>query len=317
MGDVISVSVSFNHGYARPALVCLHSAVATLPRGCHAEIYAQVEGEPEWFESALRRSLAGSAASWALHRIPFDPARFAGARDPGRLSPLAYGRLLAAELGAQTKRILLIDVDTWVRESLLELWRADLGDAVVGAVTDWGMPTLPDHLVPHCPHAHDAGRPPKYFNSGVMLVDLAKWTALDVKARAMEFLLNHSELSFYADQCALNVALDGRWHDLPDRWNFQCAQYPSREPRAVKWQNAAIVHFQGNRKPWDPYFSRSAVSRAYFKAAAAVGIRGWRPGGLEYAAAAWQRHSPAFGYRLQQARKRLQRAIFTRRFGAS
>ena len=71
------------------------------------------------------------------------------------------------ELLPEVERVLYLDVDTLALDDLAPLWRTDLGDAYVGAVTNVFQP---DHLF----HAAELGiRPEDYFNSGVLLLDLA------------------------------------------------------------------------------------------------------------------------------------------------
>ncbi|MFQ3577706.1 MAG: glycosyltransferase, partial [Verrucomicrobiia bacterium] len=107
---------------------------------------------------------------------------------------------------------------------------------------------------------------------------------------------------FYGDQCALNVTLLGLWKDLGERWNFQRAQ--RNHVRLQDWQGRVnIVHYLGNRKPWNPVFSRTPASRQYFAYASRVGITGWRPSFADYLFALWRRNRPLIGYRLQQIRK--------------
>jgi lipopolysaccharide biosynthesis glycosyltransferase len=182
-----------------------------------------------------------------------DPALIGGARLPTHLPEACLYRLLAPDLFPRLDRIVYLDVDTLVKGSLDDLAALDLGGRMVGAVRD--------ALVPFASMAlpwRDLGIPPErpYFNSGVMVVDLALWRRDRIGPRAIE-LLRERDLA-YADQGALNLVCD--WKPLSPRWNLQQAHLTDASPiwsvegkieldQAVA--SPAILHFNGRIKPWE------------------------------------------------------------------
>ncbi|MBS7538065.1 glycosyltransferase family 8 protein [Ancylobacter lacus] len=162
------------------------------------------------------------------------------------LSRTAYARvLMPAKLPEATGRLLYVDCDTVVNGSLAPLETLDLGGRAVGAVEDAATPErriarnrkigLPDSTI--------------YFNSGVLLIDLAAWRAARVAERAFAFVAARPDLPMM-DQDALNGALAGDWARLDDTWNRHRPKVGGRYPDPPEvWKAARIIHFIGQEKP--------------------------------------------------------------------
>ena len=151
-----------------------------------------------------------------------------------------YYRLLAPRiLPAGIKKILYLDSDVIVRHSLSDLWDTDLRDLALGAVEEfYWHPASPDHI--------QLPTGAKYFNSGVMLINLDYWRRNNVCERALAFIRENPGKVNYWDQDALNVLLVGHWISLPALWNAQGEALPPRRPPV----DPAIAHFAGEVKPW-------------------------------------------------------------------
>ncbi len=299
--DQFHVLLCCNENFARPAAVAIVSAAENLPRDEASNIHVICHQDPEWFWPFVVETVARVNGRCRLHKIRFPAERFCEAGLPQTVSPMAYGRLLVGELDAEADRILYLDSDTYTLAPLLPIFDECLKDAVVAAVIDHGAPSFPGHLTPFQP---PESAPPPYFNSGVLLIDVKRWCSEGISEKTVQFLKAESDRCFYGDQCALNVALLGRWKAISDKWNFQRVQ--KREVRFQNWVSRVhIVHFLENRKSWNPVFSRTPASRSYFAYASGIGLTGWCPSYAEYLLAVWQRNRPLLGLRLQQLRQRL------------
>lgn len=151
-----------------------------------------------------------------------------------------YCRLLLPDLIADTGRMIYLDSDMVVLQSLRPLFDMPMGDAVVGAVPDAGAP---DHIERRNLRL---GRPKdaRYLNSGTLLIDLEKWRREEIGNKCLSFLDQTS--SGYPDQDALNVALGEAWIQIDKKWNFteQVASKFSRE----HFLQATVLHYTA-RKP--------------------------------------------------------------------
>lgn len=301
---IVTPSLFFccNAAYWRPALVAITSAARFLPQNTPVEISLVTEGITAQRLEDLRLLLKSINSKLVLRAHPFNQDLFSGTRDPGYLSMMAYARMMVDRLPFESDRVLFLDSDTMVRGPLAPLWNVDLKDNICAAVRDRAEKVFPDRLDPHITRAKSIGKP-GYFNSGVMLIDRKAWKSASVTDRTIKFLRSHPDLCPYADQCALNVTLAGRWLEIEGDWNFQNAQYG--EGGAPRLEKAAIIHFLGNRKPWNPVFSRTPAACEYFKTARKVGIKGWRPSYTKFLIAWIKRNAPGWGYHLQRMRKRL------------
>jgi lipopolysaccharide biosynthesis glycosyltransferase len=148
------------------------------------------------------------------------------------VSIATYYRLLAPRiLPVEVDKILYLDSDIIVRRSLTELWKSDLSDHALAAVENQG------DAVEKAVGWRPVGT--RYFNAGVLLINLKFWRQNSVSERAIAFIRNNPEKVTYWDQDALNAILVDRWIELPAYWNSQGI---GKDP--------AIVHFTGGEKPW-------------------------------------------------------------------
>ena len=106
-----------------------------------------------------------------------------------RLPTEAYFRLLLPELLPDVKRILYLDVDMLILDSLGELYRTDLGNNILGVVRDF--PFTNDKSSWSYFLLGEFGN--RYFNSGMLLMDLVAMRENKIVSRFMEFILETSQ----------------------------------------------------------------------------------------------------------------------------
>jgi len=107
---------------------------------------------------------------------------------PWFLSHATLYRLFAPDfLPANLKRVIYLDCDIVVRESLLGLWQTDLNGVLVGCVQNVTEPWFA--CVPQLPWK-ERGLPPDapYFNAGVLVIDTDAWRRERVGERVLEVL---------------------------------------------------------------------------------------------------------------------------------
>ncbi|MDR3108795.1 MAG: glycosyltransferase family 8 protein [Planctomycetaceae bacterium] len=176
----------------------------------------------------------------------------------------AYFRLLIPRLLPETlTKILYLDCDMIVMDSLAELFATDISDqyaAVVGEALK----------MPHFPICSPFDKS-MYFNSGMLLLNTEKYRQDNIEKKAFEFIKEHPEWIQFGDQDVFNAVFAGRVVDVPLRWNVIAHLYVSYFPLvnyltfpAIGWRlpkrfwrqlrqaerNPGIVHFT-NTKPWD------------------------------------------------------------------
>lgn len=183
------------------------------------------------------------------------------------LSPAMYLRLLVpGALPPDVQRLLYLDCDTLCTNSLRPLFDLDMGGVPLGAVMDpfnrrlydmGGIPGLGTeyrHLDPRA----------RYFNSGVLLIDVPRWRECEVTEKALAYLLRHAHESRYPDQDALNYTVYGNWLRLSHRWN-DLMSWRLEPEFGNKLSDSAIIHSAGPVKPWQPAFPKGARRDLYWQ----------------------------------------------------
>lgn len=149
------------------------------------------------------------------------------------ISISSYARLFVAEMiPDEIDRILYLDCDMIVCDSLQNLWNTDLRGCVLGAVQD----SIGDST------KNAVGLLPKeqYFNTGMLLIDLARWRELDIGAKCLHFIEGKKGSVVHHDQGVLNGVLRNQWFRLP-----LC-------------DNLMTIHFIFNRRRVIDYFGERA-----------------------------------------------------------
>lgn len=189
-----------------------------------------------------------------------------------RFPPIIYLRLLMAELLPECDRALYLDVDTILLGDVGELFDAELGGQPLGAVRDLGIwlhrdapahnsltaGTISDYLRVTRPNLQAV--PLDYFNSGVLLMDLAQW-----RQRGLSGVLTGAAAGFaghkWPDQDLLNAEFEGKVAWLDPRWNvmiepilragaFLDAPDVVRHALARQIERPGLAHFSNAYRPW-------------------------------------------------------------------
>lgn len=181
-----------------------------------------------------------------------------------RYSAASMIRLLIPHLFDQdVDRVLYIDSDVIVDGDIAELWDMDLGDVPVWAVQNGAefefdrlSETFEEISVP-------SGA--RYFNSGVLLMNLNVWRKKKISERVVDFMIRHNDRLSFPDQDALNAVVAGDWGRLPPRWNKQVIRLG--RPEAAQFDEPGILHFT-THKPWRriyPWKGKLRFQAAYLR----------------------------------------------------
>ncbi len=168
-------------------------------------------------------------------------------------------------LPSDIDKVLYLDCDLIVNNSLEPLWSIDISDCPIAAVED--MWSGKDDNYIRLGYDKKYG----YFNSGVLLINLKWWRENNICNNFIEYLKCHDNLKF-VDQDILNGMFYNNRKLLSFKWNVQdglLRRKPKvRESSMPKLQNEikcpAIIHYTGSRKPWD-YDCINPYKESYFK----------------------------------------------------
>jgi lipopolysaccharide biosynthesis glycosyltransferase len=194
-----------------------------------------------------------------------------GIENKTHLSVAAYYRLLIAELlPQQFEKAIYLDCDLILQEDLEKLWQIDLEENYLLAVPDMWIDSISAHngLLNYQELGLDANL--KYFNSGVIVINLKKWRTERIFAKAVEYFKKNKIYVRFHDQDILNALFAGKWGEIDPRWNVTPGiyEYPSWEvsPFAENVYNNLlnepfIIHFAAEKKPWN---SKDVLLKEHF-----------------------------------------------------
>jgi lipopolysaccharide biosynthesis glycosyltransferase len=257
-GHEIAIAVTIDDRYVPHFATCIASLAAS--RGSEHIRFFLLRGPG--LSAAAIESLRDFANDHGLELETIEISDAADASLPPTshmFSPLVWYRLLLPDLLPDLDRLLFLDADTLVLQSLAPLFGLDLGGDLLAAVGTAGPSA--DHM-----QALGLDSEQPYLNAGVMLMNLAAMRAEDFGKRALALGHERSDIFTFNDQDALNVLANGRWRPLHPRWNAMSHLWlrPGLVDPAfstleleVARLSPAVVHFEGAQtvKPW---FYRSA-----------------------------------------------------------
>lgn len=163
-----------------------------------------------------------------------------------RRSLAAYMSLfLASAMAGIYRRILVLDADIlYERGDPARLMAADMRGRAVAAVRDNRQWRNPAKRAPEFRRLGWTAAP--YFNSGVVMIDIAAWAGQDLSGRCAAFAGRHLRV-LGRDQALLNGTLHGDWIEISPLWNWQFTWASSLLAGVA---DPCLVHFIGPAKPW-------------------------------------------------------------------
>ena len=172
----------------------------------------------------------------------------------GHITQAMYYRYLFADLlPPEITKIIYLDADIICKGDILPLWQTDLQGKVLGAVRDWGEAKSCDRI------GLKNGR---YFNSGVLLLDLKQWRQQKLTQQLFQWLEAVGDTKIlWGDQDALNGVLDGEFTELPKKYN--CIVINNTVLKAAA--EDVIVHYIDYVKPWHIYYYDSDEKKLYWQ----------------------------------------------------
>lgn len=181
-----------------------------------------------------------------------DSRLFEGLNESSRFPKSIYFRFLLPEILPEAGRVLYLDCDILVRENILDFYNTDLDRYACAAIEDQRGDDITIH--------NRIFMFSKYFNSGVLLMNLDYWRKNNVAQQLIDYLRQYPERCWFPDQDALNAVLEGKVKFMDYRYNMQGEMLSHRcylQLSAQKWNSLdeaiskpAIIHFTDMNKPW-------------------------------------------------------------------
>lgn len=280
--EPIVLACAADANYAMPLTVTVCSALINLKQGRKVKLFVLDGG----ITPSQKRRFDRSIASHPIEVIwtKTSEAWFENLPVSEKYPVSIYYRLLLPRIVSDSvKKIIYLDTDLIIQRDLGQLWDIDLVDNYVLAV-----PNLCQRYISQTNHLDHKkfGIPEdcKYFNTGVLVINLEKWRSDKVAERAIEFIEQNPDHVLFPDQDALNIVLAGQWAELDPRWNQMHAihEYTSwkespydEETYYQVLHHPYIVHFTTPPKPWQSHCKHPRQD-LFFSYLDQTAWRGWR-----------------------------------------
>ena len=155
-----------------------------------------------------------------------------------------YYRMFIPSMFEELPRAIYLDSDVVICDDVAKLYFTDIGDNLVGAVTDESVIVVPvfcDYVKRHIGVKSECD----YFNSGVLLMNLTEMRRMGVEETFIKLLCKYNFNTVAPDQDYLNFLCRGRVCYLPCGWNKHAI--PGRD---IPDSELHIMHFNMFNKPW-------------------------------------------------------------------
>jgi lipopolysaccharide biosynthesis glycosyltransferase len=145
------------------------------------------------------------------------------------------------------QQLLYIDTDIVVINNLAPLYQTDISLVPVGAVIEKYVGSKPELGI------HEPGR---YFNSGVLLMNIRQWKEQKITEKTLHYLKENSHKLRWMDQDALNAVLVNNYYPLDFKYNLTTEFIPKKLPRKGLQEflnDKVIIHYTSGgsiKKPW-------------------------------------------------------------------
>lgn len=176
-----------------------------------------------------------------------------------------YYRIFIASLFPNYDKALYLDADISIIDDISKLYFEDIGDNLFGVVTD-DVVNGNELLESYVTDALGVEKG-KYFNSGVLVMNLAKMREYKIEEKFVHLLSKYNFDTVAPDQDYLNVLCKGKVKYLSKGWDRMPFALDDFDEKELK-----LVHYNMFEKPWhyygiryEKYFWKYAKKTCFYK----------------------------------------------------
>lgn len=179
----------------------------------------------------------------------------------GSISVASYARLfLGSIVDKSYNKILYLDCDSIIKDSLIEIWNEDISDYLIGGVLDTVDSTTKTKI--------GLSENDIYINAGMLLINLKEWRNQNIENEFIKFINRYDGNVFHHDQGTINGVLNGKIKILHPKFNcmtpffmmkkedieiyYSVNKYYSQEDLDFAVSNSVFVHYTPalTTRPW-------------------------------------------------------------------
>lgn len=244
--------------------VALYSVLSTTKK--YIKIYILHKEYDDVDKNHLFNTLNCFDGSYEINFIEVDDAIFSNCTGLYG-NTYAFVRLLIPRY-IEESRVVYVDTDVVFNIDIGELYRQDMEDFVIGATSFVNVSQSRDGKFFESLGLN--GESP-YFNSGVMLIDLAGWRRNNVTNKCIDFVSKYGGMIRVADETVLNVVFHENFKRLDRMFNYPVIPTLKK----LDSDNLRVVfHLMQSPKPWNLFgefmhgnydLFESILKETYFK----------------------------------------------------
>ena len=299
ISDAVHICFISDDAYVLPTLVAIASLVRNKAPESIYRIYVLGRGISPENRLLFTDGFREPGVTVSVIEPPVEDAYEGVTSGNVHVSAAALYKFSLPEIFQELDRLLYLDGDILVEKDLSELWNTELSGYYAAAVKDYRAVVSDPN-----PLEYLSLKEPCYFNSGVMLLNLALLRQDGVKEKLIDYRL-HGKNRFM-DQDTLNVVFSGKVRCLPLRFNamYSTVTFFSMEEMGAFYgapayksmdelcEDAVIVHLCSPTKPWqfhdswyaDEWFGcyqsspvgARPLMRGYLSLGSGIGTRAYR-----------------------------------------
>lgn len=264
--DIVVVLAS-DDNYAMPLAVTAVSILKNLGNNKHLKLFILDGGITKKNKDKILDSLDLNKCSVTW----FDTSgQFKKINIPESLTESTFHRLLIPILlPANINKVIYLDSDLLVLSDLSNLWDYSIENHHILAVRDFYCQKVSD-IIGESLAVHDYKElkipaQHKYFNAGVLVINLEKWREENTADQVIDYVINAKHKLAAADQEGLNAILWDKWGEIEPKWNYQ-AKFTLESKDYIPLEelfeeglyqeakvNPYVKHFVAEHKPWKYY----------------------------------------------------------------
>ena len=252
--EIVNIVFSSDDNYAQLMGVAICSIFENKKNNYSIYIYVLDGGISQ--KNINRLNKLEKKYTFKINYIKIDTSFFKNFYTREVYSQAAYYRIMIPRLLPYIKKILYLDCDIIVLNDIYELYNTDISNYLFAAVEDLYLDKM-RHKELNIPIKE------KYFNSGVLLINIDKCKEINAPETILNFVNDYPEKLEYADQDAFNATMWGNFLCLDKKYNFlSLLSESSNLNEFIKINDIKIIHYVGE-KPWN-YFYKNIFNIKYF-----------------------------------------------------
>lgn len=266
MKDTFNVVYITDENYLMPTCVSIVSLKTTCQRHSNFHVYVLTENISEdGYEKLI--SISENNFTIDILKVKIDEyeklAKTCLIKDI-RVTRSALYKFDIANILRNLDKVLYLDGDILINKDISELFDIDLSEDYVAAVDEMGDTYLQDGTSELAARIGIQDR--KYFNSGVLLLNLKKIRQDKITEKLVKY--RRERKNYFMDQDALNAIMGTKRISLPPNYNFRTAVLDVMNIEEINCRffsdsytdiescldDQSILHMSDRLKPWKFYF---------------------------------------------------------------